>query len=50
MDTLRITSCQAANADPWVAAVVAYLAERYGLTFDFGSLEEIKQKYGVGLA
>ncbi|MEP7356546.1 MAG: PhnD/SsuA/transferrin family substrate-binding protein [Anaerolineales bacterium] len=30
MDTLRITSCQAANADPWVAAVVGYLAERLG--------------------
>jgi uncharacterized cupin superfamily protein len=25
------------------------LAERYGLTFDFTSLEEIKQKYGVAL-
>jgi phosphonate transport system substrate-binding protein len=35
MDSLRITSCQAANADPWVAAVVAYLAERLGRPAEF---------------
>jgi len=40
----------AANpAQPDMAAL-AVLAERYGLSFDFDSLEEIKQKYGVALA
>jgi phosphonate transport system substrate-binding protein len=35
MDTLRITSCQAANADSWVAAVVKYLAEQLGRPAEF---------------
>jgi phosphonate transport system substrate-binding protein len=35
MDNFRITSCQAANADPWVEAVVAYLADRLGRSVDF---------------
>ena len=40
----------AANpAQPDMAAL-AVLAERYSLTFDFSSLEELKQTYGVALA
>jgi uncharacterized cupin superfamily protein len=39
----------AANPSQPDMAALAVLAERYGLTFDFSSLEEIKQKYGVTL-
>src|SRR5438128_1812458 len=33
--TLQITSLQAPNADPWVAAVVAYLGEKLGRRVEF---------------
>jgi mannose-6-phosphate isomerase-like protein (cupin superfamily) len=39
----------AANPGQPDMAALAVLAERYGLTFDMSSLEEIKQKYGVAL-
>ncbi|MEP7356547.1 MAG: cupin domain-containing protein [Anaerolineales bacterium] len=39
----------AANPTEPDMAALAILAERYGLTFDFNSLEEIKQKYGVAM-
>ena len=44
-----IAELLAANPGQTALEARAALAERYGLTFDFGSLDELKQKYGVAM-